>query len=341
MGLVSNGSRAGAYLMSILLCNKCSYLREVSDQFVGKSVKCPVCKESVPIHNTVAFVKNVITKYQQLKGKYTELKGNEDTLESQRHIERLEDDIDLHNTSAMTNQTQFKPIIDWFDKKNIILDIDTKTIDTQGFFDEVAVALGDNYSLLKSINDQIKKAQRKGHGSIAVTISNYSQKEIQALTQYCKTLYDFSFVAKYFYNKQDRRIHLTLQKAKPVVNFFNGEWLEWFVFMKLLIIFYEKKIPFSVLRSFNVHFLNEDKHEVDVFFLVNNEIPLFIECKSGEFRSAIEKYQKLRKRMGIDKQNFTMFVLGLSDEQIKGLTSMYDITFVNENNFTEYFQQLV
>jgi len=326
--------------MAILLCNKCSYLREVSDDYVGKAVKCPVCKAPVPIHNSVAFVKNIITKYQSLNEKYTELKGNLAEDESLESIECL-DDVDLHNTSAMTRQTQFKPIIDWFDKKGIILDIDTSTIDTQGFFDEIAVALGENYELLKNVNDQIKKAQRKGYSSISLAISNYSQKEIHALTRYCRELYDFSFVAKYFYNKSDKKIHLTLQKAPAVVNFFNGEWFEWFVFMKLLVAFYEKKIQFSALRSFKVHFPNEDKHEVDVFFLINNKIPLFIECKSGEFRSTIEKYHKLRKRMGIDKQNFTMLVLGLSDEQAKGLTSMYDITFVNENNFVEYFLTLL
>jgi len=327
--------------MAILLCNKCSYLREVSNDFVGKTINCPICKEPAPIHNSVALVKNVITKYQALSGKYKALKLKAKESKVIECVESLEDDIDLHNTSAMTNETQFKPIIDWFDKKNIILDIDTKTIDTQGFFDEIAVALGENYPLLKNINDQIKRAQRKGQGSVSITISKNSQKEVQALTHYCKTLYDFSFVAKYFYNKQDKRIHLTLQKATSVINFFNGEWLEWFVFMKLLIIFYEKKIPFSALRSFKVHFPNEDKHEVDVFFLIKNNTPLFIECKSGEFRSTIEKYQKLRKRMGIDKENFTMLVLGLSDEQIKGLTSMYDITFINENNFIEYFTAML
>ena len=323
--------------MAILLCNKCSYLREVSDDFVGKMVKCPVCKEAAPIHNTIAFVKNVITKYQGLSSKYTQLKATIKESKAIEYVESLDDDVDLHNTAAMTSQTQFKPIIDWFGKKKIILDIDTKTIDTQGFFDEVAVALGENYGLLKNINEPIKRAQRKGHGSVSIPISNYSQKEVQALTQYSKTLYDFSFVAKYFYNKQDKRIHLTLQKAPSILNFFNGEWFEWFVFMKLLVLFYEKKIPFSALRSFKVHFPNEDKHEVDVFFLINNDTPLFIECKSGEFRSSIEKYQKLRKRMGIEKENFTMLVLGLNTEQINGLTSMYDITFINEKNFIDYF----
>jgi len=329
--------------MAILLCNKCSYLREVSNEYIGKVVKCPVCKDPVSIHNAEAFVKNVIRKYKMLHKKYAELKAEMETeSEVLESIElALDEDIDLHNTSAMTDQTQYKPIIDWFDKKGIMLDVDAKKIDTQGFFDEIAVALGENYELLKDVNDRIKKTQRKGYTSVTLAISNYSQKEIQALTKYCKELYDFSFVTKYFYNKAEKRIHLTLQQSPAVVSFFNGEWFEWFVFMKLLVLFYEKKIPFSALRSFKIHFPNEDKHEVDVFFLINNKTPLFIECKTGEFRSTIEKYHKLRKRMGIDKQNFMMLVLGLSEEQTKGLTSMYEITFVNEKNFVDYFLTLL
>ncbi len=328
--------------MAVLLCNKCSYLREAPDNYIGKTVKCPVCKEPVLIHNAIAFIKNIIAKYKDLNEKYCHLKGEEES--ETKELEELEvlnatfdENIDLHNTMAMTNQMQFKPIKDWFDKKGILLDVDTKTLDTQGFFDEVAVMLGDNYDLLKNVNGSIKKVQRKGYGTVVIALSNRSQKEIQVLTSYCKMLYDFSFVAKYFYNKADKRIHLTLQKTAAIVNFFNGEWLEWFVFMKLLIMFHNKRIPFSALRSFKVHFPNEDKHEVDVFFLINNKIPLFIECKTGEFRSMIDKYHKLRKRMGIDKANFTMLVLDLTDEQAKGLTSMYDITFLNESNFEEYF----
>lgn len=328
--------------MAILLCKKCSYLREVSNDYTGKTVSCPICKETVPVHNTVAFVKNVLTQYKQLHDKYSGLQANDtDEVVAAAEFNLDGEDIDFHNTSLMASKTQFKPIKDWFGKKGIELDVDTRALDTQGFFDEIAVALGENYPLLKDVNERISKAQRKGYGTVTLAMAKYSQKEIQALTKYCKELYDFSFVAKYFYHKSDKRIHLTLQKTASIVNFFNGEWLEWFVFMKLLILLYEKKMPFSGLRSFKVHFPNEDQHEVDVFFLINNSIPLFIECKTGEFRSTIDKYHKLRSRMGIDKKYFVMLVLGLSDSQTKGLTSMYDITFVNENEFVDYFQTML
>ncbi|MDD1611934.1 MAG: hypothetical protein LUQ57_02210, partial [Methylococcaceae bacterium] len=43
----------------------------------------------------------------------------------------------------------------------------------------------------------------------------------------------------------------------------------------------------------------------------------------------------------IDKEYFLLLVLGLSDEQARGLTSMYGITFVNEKNFIDHVSALL
>lgn len=72
-----------------------------------------------------------------------------------------------------------------------------------------------------------------------------------------------------------------------------------------------------------------------------NGIPVFVECKSGEFRHFIDKYVKLRKRLKMEKKHFFMLVLGLSDEQIQGLTRMFDITFVNEKTLIQQVSALL
>ncbi len=63
--------------------------------------------------------------------------------------------------------------------------------------------------------------------------------------------------------------------------------------------------------------------------------------KEAEFRPFIDKYIKLRKRLKMDKKHFFMLVLGLSDEQIQGLTRMFDITFVNEKTFVKQISILL
>ncbi|PID56105.1 hypothetical protein CSB45_12775 [candidate division KSB3 bacterium] len=90
-----------------------------------------------------------------------------------------------------------------------------------------------------------------------------------------------------------------------------------------------------------ITFPNDDRHELDVFFLLSDQTPICIECKSGEFRGSIEKYTKLRRRLNIASSNFLIITLGLNTKQTQGLSSMYKLTFLNENNFGQYVAKLI
>ena len=330
--------------MALLRCSKCGHLREVSNTYIGKSVKCPQCKEVAPIHNTVMFVEKVLEKYfslnkelHQLQEQLTPSEVKNPSIENQQSLEN----IDIYNTSALANSDQYKPIQQWFQQRQIEIEVNQKAIDTTGFFDEVALALGNQYGILKVVSDQIKYVQRKGYINVKLNLAKKNQKQTQAITKFCRDLYDYSFVAKYFYQNREKIIRLNLQTSPAVVNFFNGEWMEWFVFMKLLEYFSEKQLPVACLRNLVVTFPNEDSHELDVFFLIDNRIPVCIECKSGEFRQDIDKYVKLRKRLKIDETEFLLCVVGLSQKQALGLSSMYELTFVNEDNFLEHVERLL
>jgi hypothetical protein len=111
--------------------------------------------------------------------------------------------------------------------------------------------------------------------------------------------------------------------------------------MKLLEFFRERQVSTACLRNLSLTFPNEDRHELDVFFLVNGRLPVCIECKSGEFRRDIEKYAALRQRLNLEKPQFLLCAAGLSAEKAQGLTSMYDVTFVNEHNFLPHIEGLV
>ncbi len=334
--------------MAIFRCHKCGYLREVPNQHIGKKVKCPICQQVIPIYDTLAFIKKVLEKYLSMRTEFLRLKKNLPSAATEIYDEANKEeanknasDMDIFNTMAMTEKQQYQPILNWFQSKNIQLNIDKEAVDTTGFFDEVAMKLGDNYDLLKVVIDKIKRTQKKRYTNVTLYLSDYNQEEAALIKKFCEELYEYAFVAKYFVNRNQNKIHLSLQMAQPIVNFFNGEWLEWFAFMKLLAFCHERQISFSGLRSFSIHFPNKDKNELDTFFLINGVIPVFVECKSGEFRQFIDKYAKLRKRLEMEKTHFFMLVLGLSDEQIQGLTRMFDITFVNEKTFMKQISTLL
>ncbi len=327
--------------MAIFRCNKCGHLREVPNQHIGKKVKCPVCKQAMPIYDTLHFIKNVLIKYFRVRKELRCLQESMSPTATQVSNGNNENaEIDIFNTTVMSESQQYEPILKWFEHQQIQIKVDEEAVDTTGFFDEVAVKLGENYDLLKTVSDKIKRIQNKGYTNVTLNLSDYSQEEAVLIKEFCQELYEYAFVAKSFVKRRENKIHLSLQTAQPIIKFFNGEWLEWFAFMKLMAFCHERQISFSALRSFTIHFPDKDKNELDTFFLINKTIPVFVECKSGEFRQFVDKYSKLRKRLKIDKKQFLMLVSGLSDEQTQGLTSMFDITIVNEKNFVQHISAL-
>ncbi len=329
--------------MAIFRCNKCGHIREVGSDYIGKSVKCPKCDNPAKIHDTIAFLNALIKKYiTQAKELHTIHQGSTDDNADKETIETVSfEDIDIHNTNIFTQNDSFLPIIQWFNKQNIQVEINPEAVDTTGFFDEIALLLGENYNVLNFVAKQIKYIQNKDYTNVKIELLKKNQKEIKQITSFCKALHDYSFVAKYYYQKKDKIIRLTLQKAPRIRNFFNGIWMEWFILMRLLEFFHDKKIAPACSRSLNITFPEGKSNELDIFLLTEKEIPIYIECKSGEFRQDINKYISLQKQLNIGKKQFIICVFGLSQEQARGMTSMYDLTFVNENTLIEHIQTLI
>lgn len=330
--------------MAIFRCNKCAHLREVPSEHVGKTVKCPRCQQAVTIYDTVLFIEKLLEKYllqtKMLRELQQQIQAQIPENASPPEKTSLEE-VDIYHTEALKSDEQYRPVLQWFEQRQIAVEVNHKAIDTTGFFDEIALALGADYDTLSEVVEQIKFVQRKGYGEVKLNLGRKSQEQVKKITEFCRNLYDYTFVAKYFYQKEDKIVRLKLQTIPAIINFFNGEWMEWLVFMRLLEFVREKKLPVSCLRNLVITFPNKDVHELDIFFLINESIPVCIECKSGEFQQHIDKYLTLRKRMGIDKAEFLICIIGLSQKQCEGLTGMHELTFVNEENFIEHLKKML
>ncbi len=323
--------------MALFRCNSCSHIRVVSNNYIGKTVKCPQCKKANPIHDTVLFVESILNKYslQQAKlSKYEEKKKDDKKTKPQTN-DRYVELKNIGNTKALTKQEQYEPILKWFKAKEIIAEVNHNAVDTTGFFDEIALSLGNQFDILSEVSNKIKYIQKKGYINVKLPLENKNKNDIATIKKFCKELYEYSFITKYFFKKQEQVVYLTLQNAPEIINFFNGIWMEWYIFMKLLEFFKLNKISNSCLRSLKITYPNNDTNELDIFFIANG-VPFCIECKSGEFRPYIEKYTKLRKRLKIKKENFILCIAGLEQKQTQGLTSTYDLTFANEKNFLQH-----
>ncbi|MGK0375636.1 MAG: phage FluMu protein Com [Arenicella sp.] len=324
--------------MAILRCNRCDHIREVGGNYLGMRVKCPECKNITQVYDTIAYVSALLSKYKEQKNKLElyHSGASEDAAQASDAGDDSFSDVDLHNTKILVQEKNIEPMSKWFEERHIEAIFNPDAADTSGFFDEIALTLGDDFEVLSYVTKQIKYIQAKGFKNVKLDVSNKTANEIHSINRFCKELYDYSFVAKHLYQKKHKMIRLTLQTAPRIRKFFNGFWMEWFALMKLLKLFQEKKIAPACTRSLNVTFQDGKSNELDLFVLSSSGVPICIECKSGEFRHDIDKYLALRKKLGISKSQFILCVFGLSDELAQGMTSMYDLTFVNQSSLVDH-----
>jgi len=326
--------------MPILRCNHCAHLAEQEEYLSGKQVACPKCGKSATVYPTLFFVEKLLDKYFTAQREVIRLRGNPAKPPEAAPAPHELADIDLANTDILASELQHGPIYDWFRKKQIKVQADMRGVDTSGFFDEVAEVIGANLPVLKDVLERIRWSQQKEHASATINLDKKSAQDARAISSFCQQLYDFSFVAKCFHNKAENNVRLILQTAPTIRNFFNGEWLEWHALMSCLRYAKERQRRFSCTRGLNLTLNNGDPYEIDVFMLIDGNTPLCIECKSGEFRQNIDRYLALKKRLGLDARQFVMCIAGLSEENAKAFSAMYELSFVNERGLGGHLARL-
>jgi hypothetical protein len=325
--------------MAIFRCNTCGHVREVSHDYVGKLVKCPKCQSGANVHDTAVFVNTLVKKYLAQKALLKELQPDTKSVGGDELFSL--DDVDVHNTNVLMEEANLNPIRDWLQSLNLEAGFNPEAADTTGFFDEIARHMGQHVDVITPIVNQIKYIQSKGYANVKFELGKYVEDDQKTIRDFCQELYDYSFVAKYFYHKKDKFVRLTLQKAPKIRAFFNGVWMEWFALITVLKLLQEKNLSAACARSVDITFQDGARNELDIVLLSGQGQPICIECKSGEFRHDIEKYLTLRKRLKLSKFEFVLCVFGLSDEQATGMTAMYDITFVNERGLAPYIESLL
>ncbi|MDP1659486.1 MAG: hypothetical protein Q8L73_09085 [Methylotenera sp.] len=325
--------------MAISRCNKCGNITEHERELVGTSNDCGRCGTATTIYDTHFFVSKLSDMYFALRKELNELRISSKDSPS-ANLEQASEIFDIHNSNMLSSDVQHAPIIEWFKTKNITATANIEAVDTTGFFDEAAVAIGSDYELLGEVCERIRYAQQKEFNSNLIYLDKKSKEDVKALEAFILRLYDHSLIARCISNKKEKNIRIVLQNAPSVRRFFAGDWLEWYALMIGLRICQERKIEYSCARNMTLSFPSNENRELDVFFLINKSLPLYIECKAGDFRQELDKYVALRKRLHIEQKFFILCVADLDSEQCKGLSAMYGMTFVNTQMLGQHLSTL-
>lgn len=335
--------------MSVYRCNHCKHIGEYPQQNEQTQAKCANCGHDVTVYDTVYFIKNILNRWAAAVRELNALQSQEQDNglpadsgpKNSRHNPL--DNIKLSDTDILANERQHKPLENWFRQKQIVPTFDYSAVDMSGYFDEAAEKIGTQFDVFKDILGKITWAYRNNHSGLNLDLKKYSQKEAQQINTICREFYSHTLFSRYNYQKQDKLVHLKLQSATPIRQFFGGEWLEWFALNAVLTQAKKrgKNYAFSCARSAEIRFANEDLHELDVVFLTPQKPPVIIECKTGEYRRDLDKYLNLRKRLNIPAENFALLVTDVNEAQAKSLSAMYQLTFVTPDTLAAYLDKVM
>ena len=331
--------------MPIYRCNQCGFVCEDTQTPVHSQTPCGRCGTASTVYGTVFFVEELIKRLASVTRDYKALQAQQVAAAAVADFAvaaAVPATATTFPTLDTTNGAEpHAALAQWFSQKNIEARINPSAADTSGFFDEAATQLGDDYGLFADLLDRVRYAYRKSYTNVNLELANLSQKDGQAITRFCRTLYEHTFFSRYHFQKPEKIARLGLQSAPAVRQFFEGGWLEWYALVQVLALKDGNRSAFSYARNVQVVFPNEDLHELDVVCLPAGQAPICIECKSGEFRREIDKYLRLSKRLGLPKERFIICSTDLTEEQAQGLTAMYELSFVNLQTLKKHLEKIM
>lgn len=328
--------------MPVYRCNQCGHVSE--SPTAGVQVACSTCQTACSVFDTAFYVGKLIERYTAAMREIKTLQAHDKPEPAESPQESPANaTLQPNDTiqSPLNTAAQHAPIENWLKSQQVEAQFDHSAVDTSGYFDEAAQQIGQRHDLFGELIQRVAYAYRKEHTGLNINLSEVGQKDAQEIQGLCRQLYSHTLFARYRYQKPEKVMHLTLQSAPKVRQFFAGAWLEWFALMESIAALQQRKLAFSCARGVKVVFPNEDLHELDVVVLPAGRPPICIECKAGEFRRDINKYRRLRKRLGVEASRFLICSTDISDEQAGSLSAMYDLTFVSLNALPRHLASIL
>ncbi|WP_017305453.1 hypothetical protein [Spirulina subsalsa] len=210
---------------------------------------------------------------------------------------------------------------------------DQKIQDTELIFNRIAWLLGNKYSTIKTFYRRIKHTVPK-ETPFRVDLSGKGEQEIRDCTHFGNQLEKYAFLKSYWYDKNNKVIHATPQRTPQFQNFFSGEWFERFVFLKVAALLEELSLEYECVMNPQIRLPTSNNGELDLFFLIE-DMPLWIECKTGNFQRHIVKYSQLRPTLKVEPERAFIVILDIPENEAEGNSKLHNIRVLNENNFTE------
>ena len=251
-------------------------------------------------------------------------------------------DSKIHINADQRNEI----IVNYLDKRSIQIKRLPEAQASDELINSFAMYLGDNYDAIEKLYKMIKRTMQKGE-SFKLHIANEPQKAISSMCQFAHRLYQSAFLADYKYLKSPQFLITARSSSLPnVQNFFSGQWLERYILQKMIVVLenymnnHSAHLKWSYLINPQIKLPNEDDFELDILFEVQERM-YWVEAKTGDYQSYIDKYTKMSKLLGVDNQHAFMVLTNIEDNLCDSLSSMFSMNVCSIHGFMESFANVL
>ncbi len=327
-------------------------MSEPADDQIGTTTACPACGTDNQTYPTIAFLRTMLDRYFATRRELSEARAEIERLrlhagetvtpsEPAPHAHTLPTDFDARNTDHFCSRVQVAPVLDWFRQAGVTADLDPRSLETSGHFDEVSASIGTRYQGLHEIVERIRQAQKQDYSFINIDLSKRTPEEVKTLNDFCQTLGESGFLSKYLRQEGDQVVRLSLQKAEAVRRFFDGGWLSWFSFMLGLRHLVSAGAEFSVARDVSLSWPKDEGHTLDLMFLVGQDTPLCVQCRTGEVIPYLDRLTHVRDRLGVAPDHYLLCVSDLTEQQAEDLSRRHGLSVATPRTLKAWFERRV
>lgn len=338
--------------MALYRCNRCGHLSEPADDQIGTTSACPACGTDNQVYPTIPFMRTMLDRYFATRRELSEARAEVERLklhvgetvapvEAAPTAHTLPTDFDTRNTDHFCSRVQVAPVLDWFRQAGVTADLDPRSLETSGHFDEVSANIGTHYARLHEIVERIRQAQKQDYSFINIDLSKRTPEEVTTLNDFCQTLGESGFLSKYLRQEGDQVVRLSLQKAEAVRRFFDGGWLSWYSFMLGLRHLVSAGVEFSVARDVSLSWPKDEGHGLDLMFLIGQDRPLCVQCRTGEVIPYLDRLVHVRDRLGVAPDNYLLCVSDLSEQQAEDLSRRHGLFVATPQTLKAWFERRV
>ena len=270
-----------------------------------------------------------------LEGILVELK----TINRNTDVEKKTTKLETSEKKVIINEdkTDRTRIQQYFEEKGFEV-FNTHDLDAANpTFITIANNIGTAYSDVEPLIKEIKRNLAKGQ-QFTLCIKAYSQKDITYMCGLATTLKQHGLLKEYIYKKSPHFIIVAKpENSSKIHDFYTGHWLEYYAASVVRSAMSGRRGARSVNMNTEVRDKLDYVLEFDVIATFRDEV-FWVECKTGEYKKYIDKYEKTAERLGLDSSHVFLVIAGIDDATVKALNEQHNITICNVESFKTVFE---